>query len=376
MIDSADFFNALNDHKITFFTGVPDSLLKDFCAYITDHSGMENHVIAANEGNAIGLAAGHYLATGNPAVVYMQNSGLGNAVNPLTSLVDPDVYSIPLLLVIGWRGEPGTKDEPQHIKQGKITIPLLQTMGIPHNILPDDQLQSLECLDEAVHVMCNEARPFALVVRKGSFEPYRLKQISPANYEMSREDAVKIIAGSLQPDDVVVSTTGKTSRELFEYRVAVGQQDTGQDFLTVGSMGHASQIAMGIALASPDRNVYCLDGDGALIMHMGALAIIGSQKLGNFKHIVINNQAHDSVGGQPTVGNQINIPNIAKDCGYNQAWQVETQDELIQHLRVLHQTQGPALLEIRVKKGARSDLGRPTSTPNENKEKFMQFLKR
>ena len=374
MIDSAVFFDALNNHDVSFFTGVPDSLLKDFCAYVTDHAGEKKHIIAANEGNAVGIAAGHYLATENPAVVYMQNSGLGNAVNPLTSLVDPDVYSIPLLLVIGWRGEPGIKDEPQHIKQGKITIPLLQTIGIQHRILPADQLQALECLDEAVRVMRTETRPYVLVVRKGTFEPYRLQATTLTNYEMTRENAIKIFAENLKPDDVVVSTTGKASRELFEYRLAAGQKDTGQDFLTVGSMGHASQIAMGIALARPDRNVYCLDGDGALLMHMGGLAIIGSQNMSNYKHIVINNQAHDSVGGQPTVGDQIDIPTIAKACGYRHSTRVETQAELLQQLKILQQINGPALLEIRIKRGSRADLGRPTSTPLQNKESFMRFL--
>ena len=374
MLRVDEFYSAIVESDISFFTGVPDSLLKDFCAYITDHTKPESHIIAANEGNAVGLAAGHFLATGNPALVYMQNSGLGNAVNPLTSLVDPDVYSIPLLLVIGWRGEPGIKDEPQHVKQGKITIPLLQAMDIQHCILPDDQKLAVKCLNEAVHVMRAEARPFALVVRKGTFEPYRLKKKTSGNYEMSREDAIKIIASHLKSDDVVVSTTGKASRELFEYRVATGQQDTGQDFLTVGSMGHASQIAMGIAFAKPKRNVYCLDGDGSLIMHMGALAIIGSQHLVNFKHLIINNQAHDSVGGQPTVGNQIDIPAIAKACGYKQAWQAETGDELLERLELLQLAEGPVLLEIRVNKGARTDLGRPTSTPIENKMSFMRFL--
>jgi len=374
MIDSAVFFKALIDHKISFFTGVPDSLLKDFCAYITDKLEPRNHIIAANEGNAVALAAGHYLASGNPALVYMQNSGLGNAVNPLTSLVDKDVYSIPLLLVIGWRGEPGIKDEPQHVKQGKITIPLLQTMGIQHCVLPNDEEQISNCVEDAVKVMCSELRPFALVVRKGSFKPYTLKNKVNTKYEMSREDAIKMLADSLKPDDIVVSTTGKASRELYEHRVATGHQNSGQDFLTVGSMGHASQIAMGIALAKPERDVYCLDGDGSLIMHMGALAIIGSQNLSNFKHAIVNNQAHDSVGGQPTAGNQIDIPAIAKACGYNQAWRVETRDKLIEQLKLLHLTQGPALLEIRVKRGARPDLGRPTSTPIQNKVSFMRFL--
>lgn len=374
MLESKVVYDLLIEKGISFFTGVPDSLLKDFCAYITDHAGEKNHVIAANEGNAIGLAAGHYLATGNPAVVYMQNSGLGNAVNPLSSLVDTDVYSIPVLLVIGWRGEPGIKDEPQHVKQGKITLPLLETLEIDFRVLPDTVDEMTACLKEAVRMIRQTSSPFALVVRKGTFQPYKLKKRTVAGYDLSREDTIKIFADSLGTEDVVVSTTGKSSRELFEYRATQGKEQLGQDFLTVGSMGHASQIALGIALARPDRQVYCLDGDGALIMHLGGLAVIGGRQIQNLRHVVINNGAHDSVGGQPTDGYNIDIPAIAKACGYNKVLVSESHDDLESKLTDLRENKGPALLEVRVNKGARSDLGRPTTTPTENKENFMRFL--
>lgn len=376
MINCSDFFNALIAHDISFFTGVPDSLLKDFCAYITEYATPDRHVIAANEGNSIGLAAGWYLATGKPGLVYMQNSGLGNAVNPLTSLVDPDVYNIPILLVIGWRGEPGTKDEPQHVKQGKITLPMLETLGIEYCVMPDQSQDMLSCMDTAVNQMLATSSPYALIVRKGTFGTYALKTQVQSQYEMSREEVLSYFADWLRSADVVVSTTGKTSRELFENRASFGKETAGQYFLTVGSMGHASQIALGIALAQPSRQVYCLDGDGALIMHMGALAIVGGKKPGNLKHIIINNGTHDSVGGQPTVGFEIDIPTIAHACGYTTTLQVEMRDNLIANLDKLRETHGPALLEIRVDKGARSDLGRPTTTPAENKKNFMEFLRR
>jgi phosphonopyruvate decarboxylase len=372
MLACNDFYDALTECNITFFTGVPDSLLKDICAYITDHTGLDRHIITANEGNAVALAVGHYLSTGHPGLVYMQNSGLGNAVNPLTSLADPDVYSIPLLMLIGWRGEPGTKDEPQHKKQGKITTHLLETLGIPYSLLPEEPAQALLAVQEAAQTMQQRLCPYALVVRTGTFQPYQLQPQIATPYEMLREDAIQIFAAWTQPTDVVVSTTGKASRELFEQRMRMDRM--GQDFLTVGSMGHASHIALGIALTRSNEQVYCLDGDGAFIMHMGALTTIGQQDVPNFKHIVLNNGAHDSVGGQPTAGFAIDIPALAYACGYKHVATTQTWAQLVTYLDQLRASRGPALLEIRVRQGARANLGRPTTTPMQNKQSFIAFL--
>jgi phosphonopyruvate decarboxylase len=322
----------------------------------------------------VALAVGYYLGTGYPGLVYMQNSGLGNTVNPLTSLADPDVYSIPLLMLIGWRGEPGARDEPQHVKQGKITLQLLETLGVPYNVLPEERVQALLVVQEATRVMEQLRCPYALVVHADTFQPYKLQKQIVTSYEMVREDAIKIFAEWNQPQDIVVSTTGKASRELFEQRKHVGR--VGQDFFTVGSMGHASQIALGIALMHADQQVFCLDGDGAFIMHMGAPATIGSQSVPNFKHIVINNGAHDSVGGQPTAGFDIDIPSIARACGYTHAATAETHAQLLTQLDHLRALQGPALLEVRVNKGARPNLGRPTTSPIHNKESFMALLQK
>jgi phosphonopyruvate decarboxylase len=293
-------------------------------------------------------------------------------VNPLTSLADPDVYSIPLLIMVGWRGEPGVKDEPQHVKQGKITLQLLGTLAIPYSVLPDEPVQALLVVQEAARVMKQFLCPYALIVRANTFQPYKLQKQIVTAYEMVREDAIKIFAEWNLPTDIIVSTTGKTSRELFEHRKQKGMM--GQDFLTVGSMGHASQIALGIALTRPDQQIFCLDGDGAFIMHMGALAIIGTQHIPNFKHIVINNGAHDSVGGQPTAGFDIDIPALARACGYTYATRAETREQFIAKLDHLRASQGPALLEVRVNKGARPNLGRPTTSPVQNKESFMALL--
>lgn len=373
MIRPEYFYNTLKGMGIDFYTGVPDSLLKDICAYITDHVDRKNNVIAANEGGAVGLAAGYHLATGNIPVVYMQNSGLGNTVNPLMSLTDSDVYRIPVLLVIGWRGEPGVHDEPQHVKQGKTTLPLLDAMEIRHEIMSGDEAELERQLDGGVRYMKETGRAFALVVRKGTFAKYKLQNGTHNPYDMEREEAIKAVAGAMGGKDIVVSTTGKISRELFEHRTATGEGHS-RDFLTVGSMGHASQIALGIALNRPERNVYCFDGDGAAIMHMGGMGIVASMLPGNFYHIVFNNGAHDSVGGQPTIGFGIDLPKIAEGCGYKTVMSVDTRSELDAILPSLTTRPAPLLLEIKVKKGSRDDLGRPTTTPVENKEALMSFL--
>jgi len=300
MINPKEFYEELRSQGIDFFTGVPDSSLKYLCAYVTDNTDKKNHIIAANEGNAIALAAGKYLATKKIPIIYMQNSGQGNSINPLASLIDSDVYSIPLLMLIGWRGEPGKKDEPQHVKQGKITLKLLETLGIPHEVLPENIEEAKSTIKKAFQYMTTNNAPYAIVIKKGSFEEYVLQNKVESNYDMSREDAIKILTDNLEERDIVVSTTGKASRELFEYREELWQGHE-KDFLTVGSMGHSSSIALGIALSRPERAVYCFDGDGALIMHLGASAIIGQNAPSNFKHIILNNGVHDSVGGQPTV---------------------------------------------------------------------------
>lgn len=371
MISCKRFYDFLASNGIGFFTGVPDSLLKDFCAYVTDNTPAKQNVIAANEGNAVALAAGHYLATGKIGLVYMQNSGLGNAINPLTSLADEDVYSIPMILLIGWRGEPGVKDEPQHTKMGKVMLTMLDNICIPYKIL-DDNFEST--IKEAKEYMAEKKAPYAIIVRKVMFSEFQPKIKGYNKCELTREEAIKIILTLLNQNDIIISTTGMTSRELFEIREA-NNEGHEKDFLTVGSMGHSSSIALGIALEKPDRDVYCFDGDGALIMHMGSISTTGLLKPENFKHIIFNNFAHDSVGGQPTAACNINIPLIAKANGYSDAFSAETKEELIDLIKKIQGIDGPALLEVRINKGHRNDLGRPTTTPIKNKEAFMEFLK-
>lgn len=374
MIRPKFFIEKLRENGIDFFAGVPDSLLKNICAYITDHCDGQHNVIAANEGAAIGIAAGHYLATGKPACVYMQNSGEGNIINPLASLTDQEVYNIPVLLLIGWRGRPGIHDEPQHVKQGKVTTGLLNVMGINYEVLSKDEDIAGKQIDKAINAL-NRKEVFALVIEKDTFDKYTLLNVDNNELSFSREEAIKTVAASLNEKDCIVSTTGMISRELFEYRTSMNQGHE-RDFLTVGSMGHASQIALGIALAQPERRVFCFDGDGATIMHMGSLAIVAEKAPQNYIHVVFNNGAHDSVGGQPTVGLKINLPKVAEAVGYTKTISVKSKQELDTVLKNLISTKGPILLEIKVKKGNRKDLGRPTTTPIQNKEALMTFLQK
>lgn len=376
MINVKNFYDTLASYGIEFFTGVPDSLLKSFCAYITDNE-EKNNIIAANEGNAIGIAAGYYLSSGKIPLVYMQNSGVGNAINPLVSLADKLVYKIPMLLLIGWRGEPNKKDEPQHKKQGLITLELMETLGISYEVISSETFDNeiKDKIKKAYKYMKDTSQPYAIIIRKGTFEEYNSMSLSNRNnFELTREDSIDIIVSEINEGSVIVSTTGMASRELFEVREKRNEEHK-KDFLTVGSMGHASQIALGIALNKKNSKVYCLDGDGALIMHLGGMAIIGNQDVNNYIHIVINNGAHDSVGGQKTVGLDMNLLDIAKACGYKKCYSCESESDLRRYLKEINTINELTFLEIKVKSGARKDLGRPTTSPIENKNMLMEYLK-
>ena len=372
-IKPIDFFYKLTNSKIEFFTGVPDSLLKEFCLCIDDKVSKKNHIIAANEGNALAIAAGNYLSTGKIPMVYMQNSGLGNAVNPLLSLCDPDVYSIPLLLMIGWRGEPGAIDEPQHIKQGKIQLDLLRTLGVPFEIIEKDD-KYINQIKFGLNTAKNNKSPFVFLIRKGTFEKYNKKPKKSYNKGLTRELALEIILNSFDKDTVIVSTTGKASREIFEIRENQNQSHE-QDFLTVGSMGHCSSIALGIALSKSKRKVVCLDGDGAFIMHMGILTTIGSIKPKNFYHILLNNKVHESVGGQDTAAKNVDLSAIVDAVGTNNIFSAGSEIDLIKNMTIFVDSTGPSFFEVNIKEGSRKNLGRPTIKPVNNKENFMNFLK-
>jgi phosphonopyruvate decarboxylase len=372
MIDPAVFLALLQNLGVTFFAGVPDSLLQPFCGQLLKMVPSDRHVIAANEGAAVGLAAGYHLATGAVGCVYMQNSGLGNAINPITSLMDAEVYGLPAVMVIGWRGEmvdgKQVRDEPQHAKQGRITLGLLDCLDIPHVVLHAGTKNVNEVVGGLVAQTQNQSRPVALVVRSGTFSGAAVNE-PESSYPLSREDALKAIIAVLPSEAVVVSTTGKASRELYEMRLAAGCNPD-RDFLTVGSMGHALQIASGIALARPDKQIVCIDGDGALIMHMGGMTT--SASLPNLLHIVLNNGTHDSVGGQPTRGFAIDMPAIARACGYGTAGRAIDRAEINEAVGIALLSRGPAFVEVRTRSGSRIDLGRPKTTPKDAKQDFMR----
>lgn len=374
MIRPSYFYDLLIKNGTDFFAGVPDSLLKNFCAYVTDNAPSEKHIISANEGSATALACGYHMATGKIPMIYMQNSGEGNMVNPMLSLADRDVYSIPMLIVIGWRGEPGVHDEPQHVKQGKVTCDLLDAMKIPYEVLSENEAELPGQFEKAYKYIKENNAQYAFVIRKNTFDEYKLVNNIPVEGKMSREEAIEKIMLSADDKTAFVSTTGMASRELYELRDKHNQAHD-RDFLTVGGMGHCSQIALAIAMNKADRQVYCIDGDGAFIMQMGGMATIGTRNPSNMVHFVMNNGAHDSVGGQPTVGRQIDLCAIAAGCGYENVVKVETPEELD---AVLHDDETKSKLtfvEVLVTKGARKDLGRPKSTPVQNKEALMEFLK-
>ena len=370
----ATFYKLLKRNNIDFFTGVPDSLLKQLCLCIDDNVPPEKHIIAANEGNSIALAAGYYLATGKIPLVYMQNSGLGNAVNPLLSLCDQDVYSIPIMVLIGWRGEPGVHDEPQHIKQGKVQIDLLKALGIPFDIIFKDD----ENLEEKIRIGTKKAAeencPFVFLIKKGVFEDYKSSTNRNGKTNlMTREESLEIILRKQPKNSIIVSTTGKTSREIFEIRERNSEPHS-KDFLTVGSMGHCSSIALGIAISKPKRTVVCIDGDGALLMHMGSLATVGKLQPENFYHILINNEVHESVGGQETSAKFIDIPKIAQSMGYKQVSSALDIKQLTNIIDNVLAGEGPVFIEVKVKPGSRADLGRPTIKPVDNKKNLMNYI--
>ena len=376
MIDPAHFVDHLREQGVTMYTGVPDSLLKQLGSHIMAALPRENHVIAANEGAAVAIAMGHYLRTGSPAVVYLQNSGMGNTINPLLSLADPDVYGTPMVVIVGWRGQPGVKDEPQHVKQGRVMQTLLDALQLPWSVLPHDPGAADSTMAEAVKVAVDRNSPYVVLVEKDTFANAEVSVPTATGLEelASREDAVIAMADAVGSEAIIVATTGMLSRELFEYRERSGQSGE-RDFLTVGGMGHASSIALGIAMRETGREVWCFDGDGALLMHLGSLAVIADHAPATYFHVVFNNGVHDSVGGQPTSVNVVDVAAVARAMGYRYATSTDDLASVAGAVAQLRSHGGPALLEVKVRPGNRAGIGRPTRTPAQSKQAFMAALR-
>ena len=366
------FVESIKALGVTTIAGVPDSALQPFCNYLNKAQHGFSHYVSANEGAAVGLAIGSYLATGKPACVYMQNSGIGNIVNPVTSLANKAVYDIPILFIVGWRGEPGKKDEPQHRFMGEITRDILDVLEIPNAVLAADMTEKevAQIFTEVRQALVRN-RQYAIVVKKDALETEE-KNVYENSFTLCREDAISEIIKSVSAEDIIVSTTGKISREVYEQcDKIIGHHK--QAFLTVGGMGHAGMIAFGIAQQSREKKVYCIEGDGAVLMHMGELAFLAKQSPENFIHICLNNDAHESVGGMPTGAAGKEFYKVAGECGYQYAVCVNCMEDLQRELKRIKEVKLPAFLEVRVKLGARADLGRPKESAAENKRQFMNY---
>lgn len=372
-LDPKILYEVLAKNGVEYFCGVPDSLVSSFIFFL-ETNVKDSHDVAANEGNAIGMAIGFHVATRKVPLVYMQNSGFNNAIDPLGSLTDKSVLGIPMLLLISWRGQPGKTDEPQHSKQGDITCELLKLLDIPYVVLSRDAKEVAAQIELAIKTAKEQNRPYAFLVEKDSFEKFGAAAGHNPQYPLSREEALGIVLGTIKKPDVVVSGVGKISREVFEYREANSQEHL--DLLVVGGMGHASSIALGVAMQKKDRRVYCLDGDGSVLMHMGALSTIGSKQPTNFCHIVFNNGTHDSVGGQPTTAYDTDLIAVAKASGYKNVFLAVDSVQVTRALKKAATLSGPILIEIRIHGGARDNLSRPSLSPQSNKDTFMSYLNR
>ncbi len=368
-----ELWRLFDNEGINFFTGVPDSTFKHWIDFLAaNHNKGLTNITACNECEAVAIASGYHMGSSKFGVVYTQNSGLGKTINPITSLVDPEVYSIPLLLMIGWRGEPGIKDEPQHKKMGRIMLPLLDVLEIPYAELPDNLNGASKIIMKAKKYILEKNAPYAIIVKKGVLEKYTEKIITQTNSKLTREETINLIMDNIDKSDAIISTTGKTSRELFELRIS--KLESPRDFYTVGSMGCSASIALGLALQKPSKEFFILDGDGAVIMQMGTLATIGHYKPKNLHHIIIDNGSYESTGGQPTVSNSLNFAAIAMACGYKSSKEVTSKSQLLETIKEIKNLEGPNLLLVKVKKGTKKNLRRPTKSPIENKEEFMKFI--
>ena len=379
MIKAADFIEQLRARGYSHFAGVPCSYLKPFINYVIGDSKLK-YTGATSEGEAVAISIGTYLA-GDKTVTMCQNSGLGNMVNPLTSLNFP--FQVPTLLITTWRGEPGRPDEPQHQLMGQITHQLLETMRIPWLAFPDEPSDIAKVLDEADASMRGRNLPFALVMSEGSVAEHELASqpahdrittnihhegvLEPAA-RMIRTEALQTILGALQGNEAIIATTGKTGRELFTIT------DRANHLYVVGGMGTASAIGFGVCLKRPTQPVVVIDGDGAALMKLGSFATIGCYQPPNLLHIILDNEAHDSTGGQATASPIVDFAQVAAAANYRNAVRVDMREDLERVIRELRQTAGPSLLHVKIRQGSPKTLGRPTVKPHEVKERFMRFL--
>ena len=376
MISCQEFFEILKNKGLTFFTGIPDSTFKDFIKYLDDNNGKSLiNLIACNECESIAISAGYNIATNKVGVVYMQNSGLGKAVNPLTSLCDPEIYSIPVLLLIGWRGEPGKEDAPQHKKMGRIMLNLLETLEIPYSILKPNLKDVVNDMQKAFDYFTTIKGPYALIIKKDFFRNYEMHNLKIHDYELTREKAISLVMDNLDENDIIISTTGYTSREVYEYREN-NKKDHFRSFYNIGSMGCASSIGLSIAIQKPERRILIFDGDAAIIMQMGAFTTVGNIAPVNYIHIVFDNHSHETTGSQPSNSKTVNFVEVALASNYKYGKIVSTEKELLDVIKEIKHQKGPIIIVIRVKIGSRTDLKRPEHDPEYYKDILIKFLAR
>lgn len=368
MLKPKEFYDLISRLGVNFYAGIPNTILNPFVGYIQDHS--KNHYICANEGNAVGMGIGHYLSTGEIPCIYLENSGLGNALNPIYSLADSEIYSLPMLIIIGWRGETGTNDETQYTKQGKILLPSFGASEVHYDILPSHADRAKAMITSVMAKVRDEKCPYFLIVKKGAFEEYQSTYSYENSYELTRGEVISKVISNFN-EAKIIATSGEVSKELYEQREKLGHEHS-QDFLNIGGLGHSSSIALGVA-SSSKKEVICLDDDASLLMHMGSMVLNGQVRKDNFKHIILNSGVHNNEISQPTTGHKINIRRIAKSCGYRDAMIIEKPTDLIEGFNFLKK-KGPLLLDIRVNT-INHESSCQNFCPKELKKLFMDKMK-
>jgi phosphonopyruvate decarboxylase len=356
MIDTKKLLIFLEKNNLNFFSGVPDSVLKNFTNLLINKS---SHVLATNEGSAVSIGIGYHLSFNKLPCIYMQNSGLANAINPLISIAHKGVYSIPMMMLIGWRGSPGIKDEPQHLIKGKITKNLLKLLGIKYEIIESEK--DFNKIKKLINFSKKKKVPVACLFKKGVLKKVnyhkKFSERSTIKNKILRSEVIREILKSIQNNTKIISTTGYTSRELYQIRKNEGYHK-GKDFYMIGGMGHSSSVALGAAFKK-NKKILCLDGDGSMLMHLGSLHTVGLMNKNNFKHILLNNQSHESVGGQEISFKRVKMEKLIKGLGYSKYIQLKDKKDLKNKIQSVLKYKGSIFLEVLIEKGAIKNLGRP-----------------
>ena len=355
MIEVNSLVSLLKKNNCDFFTGVPDSVLKELSIKL-QNKNKKKHIIATNEGSAVSLGIGHYLSTKRVPCIYMQNSGLSNALNPLISIAHKRVYSIPLILVIGWRGSPRIKDEPQHNIKGEITENILKLLNIKYTILRSNN--DLNKFDKQIKLAKKKSSIVACLIEQGTLTKNKKTNKKKDFYNLDKEIFLKTLLLTLKKNTKIISSTGFNSREIMYLRKKF-KITNGRDFYMVGGMGHTSSVALGYSLSNK-KNVICIDGDGSLLMHLGSIKTAGTFANKNFKYILLNNNSHDSVGNQSTYANNVNFEKLSKSLGFKKFYSIKNKINLKKKIKTFLSEKELSFLEIKISNSKIKKLPRPT----------------